>query len=91
MKLYPRDVKAAILDSVWPPTADPTGFDSKSFGPVLDRLFLGNYRSVFVQTHKTSKPQLFNFSAATGISHLWGKLIGQERECRYPGFCVVNN
>ncbi|RLA12744.1 MAG: hypothetical protein DRQ59_06880, partial [Gammaproteobacteria bacterium] len=39
MKHYPQNVKAVILDSVIPPKADLTGFDSKSFGPVLDRLF----------------------------------------------------
>jgi len=35
MKHYPRGVKAAILDSVWPPKATNTN----SLGPVLDRLF----------------------------------------------------
>jgi len=39
MKHYPQNIKAAILDSVWPPKADSTVLDSTSFGPVLDRLF----------------------------------------------------
>jgi pimeloyl-ACP methyl ester carboxylesterase len=39
MKYYPQNIKAAILDSVVPPIADLAGFDSNTFGPVLDRLF----------------------------------------------------
>lgn len=40
MKLYPKYIHAAILDSVWPPQAEHSSGNSKIFGPVLDRLFL---------------------------------------------------
>lgn len=39
MKLYPKNIHAAILDSVLPPQAEYSSNDSKIFGPVLDRLF----------------------------------------------------
>jgi pimeloyl-ACP methyl ester carboxylesterase len=39
MNLYPKNIQAAILDSVWPPQSDHSSVDSKIFGAVLDRLF----------------------------------------------------
>ncbi len=39
MKLYPEHIKAAILDSVFPPQAVFSANDSNTFGVVLDRLF----------------------------------------------------
>lgn len=39
MKLYPRNIEAAILDSVFPPKAEYAGSDAGTFGPALDRLF----------------------------------------------------
>ena len=39
MKLYPENIHAAILDSVYPPQAAHSSGDSKIFGAVLDRLF----------------------------------------------------
>lgn len=39
MKLYPRNIDSAILDSVWPPQSNHSWNDSKIFGPVIDRLF----------------------------------------------------
>jgi pimeloyl-ACP methyl ester carboxylesterase len=39
MKLYPKNIHAAILDSVYPPQAAHSAVDSRTFGAVLDRLF----------------------------------------------------
>jgi len=39
MKLYPKNISAAILDSVLPPQADNAAYSSNRFGAVLDRLF----------------------------------------------------
>jgi len=39
MKLYPKNIHAAILDSVWPPQAAHSALDGRAFGAVLDRLF----------------------------------------------------
>jgi len=39
MKRYPDNIRAAILDSVFPPQAEYPGLKSDSFGAVLDRLF----------------------------------------------------
>jgi pimeloyl-ACP methyl ester carboxylesterase len=39
MKLYPKNIHAAVLDSVYPPQAEHSSIDSRTFGAVLDRLF----------------------------------------------------
>lgn len=57
MKLYPGNIKAAVLDSVYPPQAENPGTDSKTFGAVLDRLFQACTRD---ESCSTAYPDLRN-------------------------------